>query len=173
MASSPYVIESEGNFHLDLPLGEVWTIISRTDRFEGWWGWLRDFETDGSSLETGSVLREVVVPFLPYRMPLEVVLANSIRLRRIDAVVRGDLQGDDTFTSDGDGDGTQATAGWTIEMMQRPMRTSGASGSPVVAMGSRTGVAGHRVELPAALSHRDKIGVGRKCGVGLGPVRGQ
>jgi carbon monoxide dehydrogenase subunit G len=135
MANSPYIIEYEGTFHLDLPPDEVWTIISRTDRFEGWWGWLRDFETEGSSLETGSVLRGVVVPPLPYRMRLEVVLANSTRPRRIDAVVSGDLEGNATLTFTPDGDGTKATVGWTIEMMQRPMRLAARLAHPLLRWG--------------------------------------
>src|ERR1700732_1223925 len=111
MATSPYVIEYEGSFHLDLPPDEVWTIISRTDRFEDWWGWLREFETEGTGLETGSVLRGVGVPPLPYRMRLEVVLTQSARPRRIDAVVSGDLRGDATLTFTPDGDGTEGTVG--------------------------------------------------------------
>ncbi|HEV3266462.1 MAG TPA: SRPBCC family protein [Acidimicrobiales bacterium] len=135
MATSPYVIEYEGSFHLDLPPDEVWTIISRTDRFEDWWGWLRDFETEGTGLETGSVLRGVVVPPLPYRMRLEVVLTQSARPRRIDAVVSGDLRGDATLTFTPDGDGTEATVGWTIEMMQRPMRLAARLAHPLLQWG--------------------------------------
>jgi carbon monoxide dehydrogenase subunit G len=135
MATSPYVIEYEGSFHLDLPPDEVWTIISRTDRFEDWWGWLRDFETEGTGLETGSVLRGVVVPPLPYRMRLEVVLTQSARPRRIDAVVSGDLRGDATLTFTPDGDGTEATVGWTIEMMQRPMRLAARLAHPLLRWG--------------------------------------
>jgi carbon monoxide dehydrogenase subunit G len=135
MATSPYVMEYEGAFYLDLPPEEVWAIISRTNRFEDWWSWLRELEVEGSSLETGSVLRGVVVPPLPYRMRLEVVLANSTRPCRIDAVVSGDLQGDATLTFTPDGDGTEATVGWTIEMMQRPMRLAARVAHPLLRWG--------------------------------------
>lgn len=135
MATSPYVIEYEGTFHLDLPPDEVWAIISRTDRFEAWWGWLRELETEGRGLETGSVLRGVVVPPLPYRMRLDVVLASSARPRRIDAVVTGDLRGEATLTFTPDGDGTEATVGWTIEMMQRPMRLAARLAHPLLRWG--------------------------------------
>jgi len=135
MATSPYVIEYEGTFHLDLPPEQVWAIISQTDRFEDWWGWLRDFETEGCDLEAGSVLRGVVVPPLPYRMRLEVVLTKSARPRRIDASVIGDLRGDATLTFTPDGDGTEATVGWTIEMMQRPMRLAARLAYPLLRWG--------------------------------------
>jgi carbon monoxide dehydrogenase subunit G len=135
MATSPYVIDYEGTFHLDLPPDQVWAIISRTDRFEDWWGWLREFETEGSELEAGSVLRGVVVPPLPYRMRLEVVLTNSARPRRIDAAVSGDLRGTATLTFTPDGDGTEATVSWTIEMMQRPMRVAARLAHPLLRWG--------------------------------------
>jgi carbon monoxide dehydrogenase subunit G len=135
MAPSPYVIDYEGTFHLDLPPDEVWGIISRTDRFEDWWGWLRELETEGSDLETGSVLRGVVVPPLPYRMRLEVVLTKTIRPRRIDAVVSGDLRGTATLTFTPDAGGTEATVSWTIEMMQRPMRVAARLAHPLLRWG--------------------------------------
>ena len=135
MATSPYVIEYEGMFHLDLPPEEVWAIISRTDRFQDWWGWLRELETEGSALQTGSVLRGVVVPPLPYRMRLEVVLVKSTRPHRIDAVVSGDLRGDASLTFTPDGDGTQAIIGWDIEMMQKPMRLAARLAHPVLRWG--------------------------------------
>src|ERR1035437_9179415 len=135
MATSPYVIEYEGAFYLDLPPEEVWTIISRTNRFEDWWSWLRDFETEGSSLETGSVLRGVVVPPLPYRMRLEVVLEECVMPHRIAAVVSGDLEGNASLTFTPDGGGTQATVGWTIEMMQGPMRLAARLAHPLLRWG--------------------------------------
>ena len=135
MATPPYVIEYEGAFHLDLPPNEVWAIISRTDRFEDWWSWLRELEVEGKALQSGSALRGVVVPPLPYRMRLEVVLEECVMPRRIDAVVSGDLEGNASLTFTPDGDGTQATVGWTIEMMQRPMRLAARVAPPLLRWG--------------------------------------
>jgi len=135
MATSPYVMEYEGAFYLDLPPEEVWTIISRTNRFEDWWSWLRELEVEGKALESGSVLRGVVVPPLPYRMRLEVVLVKSTRPHRIDAVVSGDLRGDASLTFTPDGDGTQAIIGWDIEMMQKPMRLAARLAHPLLRWG--------------------------------------
>jgi carbon monoxide dehydrogenase subunit G len=135
MATSPYVIDYEGSFHLDLPPDQVWAIISHTDRFEDWWGWLREFETEGRDLATGSVLRGVVVPPLPYRMRLEVLLVKSAKPRRIDAVVSGDLRGTATLTFTPDGDGTEASVSWTIEMMQRTMRVAARLAHPLLRWG--------------------------------------
>ncbi|MHB1710087.1 MAG: hypothetical protein ACYCV7_01600, partial [Acidimicrobiales bacterium] len=67
MALSPYVIEYQGSFRLDPEPSQVWAVIARTDRFEDWWGWLREFEVKGEGLRSGSTLRGVVVPPLPSR----------------------------------------------------------------------------------------------------------
>jgi carbon monoxide dehydrogenase subunit G len=135
MATPPYVIEYEGAFHLDLPPNEVWAIISRTDHFEDWWSWLRELQVEGKALESGSVLRGVVVPPLPYRMRLEVVLEECVMPNRIDAVVSGDLEGNASLTFTPDGGGTQATVGWTIEMMQGPMRLAARLAHPLLRWG--------------------------------------
>jgi hypothetical protein len=50
-------------------------------------------------------------------------------------VVSGDLRGDATLTFTPDGDGTEATVGWTIEMMQRPMRLAARLAHPLLRWG--------------------------------------
>ena len=172
MATSPYVIEYQGAFHLDLPPEQVWAIISRTDRYEGWWGWLREFETEGRDLETGSVLRGVVVPPLPYRMRLEVVLTKSTRPRRIDAVVSGDLRGQATLTLNPDGEGTEATVGWSHRDDAAPDAVRGAACLSAAPLGPRPGGPGDGGELPAAPGCRGGL-TGRSGGFGFGRLGGR
>lgn len=135
MAASPYVIEYRGSFHLDPKPSQVWAVISRIDRFEDWWGWLREFELEGEGLRSGSVLRGVVVPPLPYRMRLEVVFDSCTRSRRIEATVHGDLRGTARLDFAPEGAGTRATVSWTIEMMQRPMRLAARVARPLLQWG--------------------------------------
>ena len=68
MARSPYVIEYRGAFSFPCTPDEVWSAMQRFDRFECWWGWLREFRVEGPGLEGGSVFHGVVVPPLPYRL---------------------------------------------------------------------------------------------------------
>jgi len=135
VASSPYVIEYRGSFHLDPEPSQVWAVISRLDRFENWWGWLREFEVEGDGLRSGSVLRGVVVPPLSYHMRLEVVLDTCTRPRQIDATVHGDLRGAARLDFATDAGGTRATVSWTIEMMQRPMRLAARMAHPLLRWG--------------------------------------
>jgi len=70
------------------------------------------------------VVRGVVVPPLPYRMRLEVVLHECRTAERIEASVHGDLEGSAHIAFNGDGSETRADARWTIEMMQPAMRVA-------------------------------------------------
>jgi hypothetical protein len=135
VAASPYVIEYRGHFSFPVPPEEVWSAIKQVDRFEGWWGWLRDLRVEGPALETGSVMTGVVAPPLPYRMGVRVALVNCIPFRRIDASVQGDIQGQARIVLEPVAKGTLANAEWTIEMRQRPMRAAARIAAPVLRWG--------------------------------------
>ena len=79
---------------------------------------------DGDGLQHGTVLHGVVAPPLPYRMRLDVVLDECVPERCLTARVHGDLEGAAAIDFDGDDAVSMAHATWTIEMMQRPMRTA-------------------------------------------------
>jgi uncharacterized protein YndB with AHSA1/START domain len=132
---SPCVIDYTHQFRFAVPPAELWAAIENTDRFEGWWGWLHDFRLEGPGLASGSVLRGVVAPPVPYRMALSVVLSDCRRPHRIDADVHGDLEGVAHLVLDPDGKGTQASVSWRIEMMQRPMRMAARYARPVLCWG--------------------------------------
>jgi len=110
-------------------------MMVQLDRYPSWWAWLREFSVDGTGLTRGSVLHGVVVPPLPYRMRLDVVLDECIPERRIAARVHGDLEGTALLILDGDHAATHAHATWTIEMMQRPMRLAARFAHPMLRWG--------------------------------------
>jgi hypothetical protein len=64
-----------------------------------------------------------------------VEIEDCVRPSSIDARVRGDLDGHARLELSGDGDGTQARVGWTIEMMQRPMRLAARFAYPLLQWG--------------------------------------
>lgn len=132
---SPYVIEYAERFRFPVPPGDLWSAIEHPERFETWWGWLRELRVEGPGLVTGSVLHGVVAPPLPYRMRLRVVLVACDRPRSIDALVEGDLVGQARLVLEPDGDGTRASVAWTIEMLQRPMRAAARVAAPVLRWG--------------------------------------
>ena len=132
---SPYVIEYAGGFSFPVPPQEVWSAIEHIERFETWWGWLRELRVEGPGLVAGSVLHGVVTPPLPYRMRLRVTLVASDPPRSIDASVHGDLVGHARLVLEPEGEGTRASVTWTIEMMQRPMRAAARVAAPLLRWG--------------------------------------
>jgi hypothetical protein len=133
--SSAHVIEYDGTFTFPVPVAVLWSAMARVDRFSSWWNWLHEFSVEGSGLQDGTVLHGVVVPPLPYRMRLDVVLQECVPERRIVALVHGDLEGAAQLTFDGDDTEAHAHASWTIEMMQRPMRIAARIAHPLLRLG--------------------------------------
>ncbi len=132
---SPYVIDYQEVFALPLPPDQVWAELQRMDRFESWWSWLRQFHVDSGGLVAGAVLEGDVVPPLPFRMHLQVVLRDCVPAERIEATVRGDLEGRAELLLTPDGDGSHAQVSWSIEMMQRPMRLAALVAYPMLRWG--------------------------------------
>jgi carbon monoxide dehydrogenase subunit G len=129
------VIDYQGTFDFELPPEAMWTALEHSERFEGWWGWLREFRLDGGGLQAGSVLRGLVSPPVPYEMRVRVTLDRCTRPQQIDASVSGDLKGDAHLAFSPRGTGTRADVAWTIEMTQRPMRIAARVASPLLRWG--------------------------------------
>jgi hypothetical protein len=132
---SPYVISSQRAFMFPAPAERVWTAISQLDCYPTWWSWLRDFRVDGAGLERGALLRGTIVPPLPYRLHLRVVLDECVPARHIFASVHGDLEGVALVAFEGEGDKTRVIASWTLEMMQQPVRLAARFTHPLLRWG--------------------------------------
>lgn len=122
MGTSPYVMTYEGRFSFPVTPRVMWSVMAQTEQFAGWWSWLSDVHGDGPALRDGSELHGLVAPPLPYRMHLDVVLDRCVDAQSIDASVHGDLVGPAHLRLEPDGGKTRATATWSVEMMQPPMR---------------------------------------------------
>lgn len=114
---------------------ELWGVIEEVDQFEKWWTWLEEFRLEGDSLCEGAVLHGVVAPPLPYRMRIRVELTNCDPASRVDATVHGDLEGEAGLRLRPHGGGSVVEVGWTVEMMQRPMRLASRFGHPLLQWG--------------------------------------
>ena len=131
---SPYVISYRGAFDFPAPPEAVWARIERMDSFETWWGWLREFHSDGQ-MSDGTRLSGVVVPPLPYRMRLAVRVDRAVRPESIDATVSGDLRGPATVRLAPSRSGSLVTVAWDVEMMQPPMRIAARVAHPLLRWG--------------------------------------
>ncbi len=140
-------------FEFGLTPSEVWASIERVDQFERWWPWLQEFRMEGASLAVGSVLHGMVVPPLPYRMRIRVMLTGCEAPTAIDALIGGDLEGLAQLRMQPHDDGSLIEVAWTVEMMQRPMRLASRFGLPLLQWGHdrvvEMTVAGFRRRLEA------------------------
>jgi hypothetical protein len=133
--SSAYVIEYDSTYTFPVPVADLWATMVQVDCFPSWWSWLQEFSVEGRALERGTVLHGVVVPPLPYRMRLDVIIDECVPERCIAALVHGDLEGRARITFDGADGETRAHATWTVEMMQRPMRMAARIAHPLLRWG--------------------------------------
>src|SRR5262245_24292519 len=128
-------IHFDDTFAFPAPVEQVWATIARVECYSTWWSWLHDFTVEGPGMEAGSTLHGVVVPPLPYRMRLDVVLDDLVPFRSIRADVHGDLEGTAQIRLSGDGTTTRVRAAWTIEMRQRALRLAARLGYPLLRWG--------------------------------------
>ena len=124
-----------GRFSFPVPPPQLWAAIERLDHFEQWWGWLGQFQVDGSGLREGTVLRGIVSPPVPYRVRVEVELQRCVPGQLIDAGVSGDLSGDAHLRLEPDGDGTVIDVAWSLQMLQRPVRIAARLAYPLLRWG--------------------------------------
>jgi hypothetical protein len=129
------VIGYAGTHDFSLVPSDLWAAIEKVDRFGGWWGWLQEFRFEGEGLGAGSVLHGVVAPPLPYRMRVRVDIVRCVRNETLDAEVHEDLEGTARLAMRPRSFGTTVEIGWTVEMMQRPMRLASRFAHPLLQWG--------------------------------------
>jgi carbon monoxide dehydrogenase subunit G len=128
-------IDFSGLYEFTKPPNELWLAIEQVDRFPEWWSWLQEFGVEGDGLNSGSALRGVVAPPVPYRMRIRVQILGSEKERSIDAAVHGDLEGTASFRLRPIDSGTIVDIRWNVEMMQRPMRLASRLAYPLLRWG--------------------------------------
>ncbi len=103
---------------------EVWTWMSRTERFPTWWRWLKEFESEGHGLQSGGVLRGLVVPPIPYRFRVNIHLDDVQPAAAITARLTGDLRGPAALTLTPVDGGCELAIRWRVEMRKPAMRAA-------------------------------------------------
>jgi len=84
-------VRSERRFQFDAAPPALWAVLSSVDDYPRWWPWLRRF--DARALAPSEEWRCTVKPPLPYVVRFTIRFDQVKAERRIDATVRGDIEG--------------------------------------------------------------------------------
>jgi hypothetical protein len=96
---------------------------------------LTDFRADGEGLVNGNLLRGTVVPPVPCRLRLDVLLQRCDRPRLVEAVIGRDLRGLAVLRLEAAEDGTRAEVTWSVEMHSAPLRVAAHIAYPLMRWG--------------------------------------
>lgn len=134
------------------PRERVWQALTQPEEWPRWWPFVRSVRTlragDGDGL--GSVRRIEWATRLPYRLVIEVESTEVLRLERLRARSRGQLQGEGLWLLN-DADGfTDVTYVWRVSLQRPWMRWLAPCLAPVfrwnhaaVMRAGEAGLAGH------------------------------
>ncbi|MEZ5239736.1 MAG: hypothetical protein R2716_12590 [Microthrixaceae bacterium] len=91
----PATFSFDDRWRFPVARSELWQTLQRTDRYQEWWDWLREF--DGAPLQPGERADAVIDPPLPYSLSVRITLVDVVPERTIEAAVTGDLDGSATL----------------------------------------------------------------------------
>ena len=128
-------IDYRGVFWFPVGPDDMWETIEHFDRFESWWAWLRDFDTDNDRLVAGNVLHATVFPPVPYRLHLDIRLESSQPPQVVEATVDGDVRGVAMVRLAPVDGGTEVTAVWSLDMRSAPLRLAALVAYPLMRWG--------------------------------------
>lgn len=111
----------------------LWAILTRTDDFQRWWPWLREFSGDGLVAGGRSVC--LVRAPAPYALRFTVAVRALEKGRLVDAVVDGDLAGPARLEVRSNGRGSVARLSWEMELRRPALRVAARFGRPLMEWG--------------------------------------
>ncbi len=113
--------------------GELWAVLSQTERFQDWWPWLRRFDSPGLVEATVSEC-EVRAP-VPYSLRFRVEIVSVVPERLVDTRVSGDLEGPARLEMAAHRDGSEASLRWDLEVRDPLLRAGAAAARPLMEWG--------------------------------------
>lgn len=115
---APFTFDRAWDF--PVPPEEFWQIVSQTDAYPLWWGWLRTFDSDG--LVAGSKTDFVVQGALPYQLHFVVLIEDLVEAELVETSVTGDVSGSATLEIRPSDDGCVARLRWELEPQEKLLR---------------------------------------------------
>jgi carbon monoxide dehydrogenase subunit G len=146
MVGSRQVVDYRRQFRLGAPPQVVWAALEDFCSGQSSSPWVRDLEVQGPGLCDGSVLRATIATPLPYRMKVVLEVQRCVPPGFIVGRVSGDLRGEAELALEDDGDDTWLELAWTLQLMQRSMRSATKFAGPILRWGHHL-VVEHTVEM--------------------------
>ena len=131
----PSPFRFDRSWHFGVTPGDLWTTLAHTDRYRGWWPWLREFVVDGAgpALTTGAVAHVVIQAPLPYQLHCTVRVLDAVTEERLVTVVEGDLRGPARLELVPVADGTEARLVWELDLQAPLLRSFAVVARPAMA----------------------------------------
>jgi len=126
-------VRSERRFEFDAAPPALWTALSSVGDYPRWWPWLRSF--DARALAQGEEWRCTVKPPLPYVVRFTIRFDEVEVERRIDATVRGDIEGPAQLLIEPSGAGSAVTLTSSLRPTNSVLKAAAIVGRPLVRYG--------------------------------------
>lgn len=127
----------------DVPPGDLWPTLTRTEDFPRWWPWLEEFSGDG--LVPAGRSRCAVKAPVPYTLRFTVTVTDLVPGERVEAAVAGDLSGWARLEIASRGRGSRVRLAWDLTLERPVLRGAARFGRPLMEWGHdwvvNTGVA--------------------------------
>lgn len=112
------------HWRIAAPVERVWDALSRPERWPEWWPYVREVQTldPGDARGIGSRRRMAWATRLPYDLVIEMEAVESLPPERLRARSRGQLRGEGVWLLRAEGDVTDVTYVWRVELARPWMR---------------------------------------------------
>ena len=125
--------ESDRRYQLPVSPTELWAALTRLDRYQLWWPWLREF--DAQLLAGDETWDCLVQPPLPYRVRFAVALEEVTAPTTVRASITGDVVGQARLDIVEQPDGSEARLVSHLEPGNGFLRAVARLAAPVVRYG--------------------------------------
>ena len=125
---SPFTFDR--TWELEVGPERFWHTISRTDEYQQWWPWLKEFEADG--MAKGSTWNAGIQSPLPYVLRVQLVLDEVVPCERLSATVDGDIIGHAGLTLTPTEAGSAIDVEWDMKPRSRAMQLAAVMARPLL-----------------------------------------
>ena len=126
-------VRSERRFEFDAAPPALWAALGSVDDYPRWWPWLRRFEA--RALAPGEEWRCTVKPPLPYVVRFAIKFGKVEVEQRIDATVRGDIEGPAQLLIEPSSGGSAVTLTSSLRPTNTVLKAAALVGRPLVRYG--------------------------------------